>query len=110
MMNKILAVKIIGGIVLLQIIVYILKHLIKQKRPNKCIGKVCSTWGFPSGRATLYGFLATILAKNVQEFNYKIIIIVFSFIGLTSKVFLYQHSYSQLIAGYILGSSVAFLS
>ena len=106
-MNNILAIKIIGGIVVLQVLVYVLKHIIKQRRPQQCVGKVCTTWGMPSGRATLYGFLATILAKNVKEFNYRMAIFLLSFVGLASKVILYQHSYYQLLAGYIIGSSVA---
>lgn len=106
-MDNILAIKIIGGIVVLQVLVFVLKHLIKQKRPSQCIGKVCKTWGMPSGRGTLYGFLATILAKNIKDFNYRIAIFLFSFVGLASKVFLYQHSYYQLLIGYIIGSSFA---
>ena len=73
--------------------------IVKEKRPDKCIGEVCSTYGFPSGRSTIYGFIASFLFLKTP---YGFGIIPISFLGILSKYFLYQHSLKQLIFGYLI--------
>ena len=93
------------GIILCHIITLIIKNVIKQKRPNKCIGTICSTFGMPSGRATIVGFITTFLALSVKKNIYGIYLI--SFLALIPKYILYQHDLKQLFAGLCLGIFIA---
>ena len=94
------------GIIFCQYFVFFLKKIVKEKRPDKCIGDVCSTYGFPSGRSTIYGFIAFFLFLKTPN---GLGIIPISFLGILSKYYLYQHSLKQLIFGYLLGIIIALI-
>jgi undecaprenyl-diphosphatase len=87
------------------------KIIFHRARPAAALYKE-SSFSFPSGHATIavafYGFLAYILVKNVQKWKNKInvffitLLLIF-FIGF-SRLYLGVHYFSDVWAGYLVGT------
>ena len=104
-MNDKDAIKLLVGIFLSFVIAKVLKRIIKQGRPIK--GK---TYGMPSSRSTLMTFIVVflLLSYNFKD-KTKFIIIVLGLLTLFMKYYLKEHSFNQLLAGFILGLLIAYI-
>lgn len=104
-MNDINSIKLIGGILITQIIVKILKKYFKIQRPIKT-----KTYGFPSSRAAVITFIVSfIILTNKLQQKTKIIIISIAAISIILKMFLKEHYFDQLFVGSIIGFIIAYL-
>jgi len=89
----------------------LIKLIVHRPRPAVEIYKAPS-FSFPSGHATIsiafFGFLAYILFKEVKEPKVRVIILFFYIIVALligfSRIYLGVHYFSDVIAGYILGT------
>ena len=90
------------GIISLQVIVKILKRLIKQKRPSQ---KLKSDYGMPSTRAAVVSFIATYLILIVKNLSLetKILAGIFVITSCYMKYHLKEHSIGQLLIGGSIG-------
>tara|TARA_B100000927_G_scaffold42218_1_gene30082 strand:+ start:8713 stop:9060 length:348 start_codon:yes stop_codon:yes gene_type:complete len=107
-MNNVDVCLFITGIISLQIVVKILKRIIKQKRPSQ---KLNSDYGMPSTRAAVVLFIATYLfltTKNLSKIT-KIFILMFALLSCYMKYYLKEHSLEQLIVGGLIGILTGFL-
>lgn len=104
-MNDKDAIKLLVGIFLSFVIAKVLKRIIKQGRPIK--GK---TYGMPSSRATLMTFIVVFLLSYNFKDKTKFIIIVLGLLTLFMKYYLKEHSFNQLLAGFILGLLIAYIT
>jgi len=102
-MNDKDAIKLLVGIFLSFVIAKVLKRIIKQGRPIK--GK---TYGMPSSRATLMTFIVVFLLSYNFKDKTKFIIIVLGLLTLLMKYYLKEHTFNQLLAGFILGLLIAY--
>tara|TARA_Y100000992_G_scaffold43926_1_gene25092 strand:+ start:1266 stop:1616 length:351 start_codon:yes stop_codon:yes gene_type:complete len=92
----------IFGLISVQIIIKILKRIIRQKRP---IQKKYSDFGMPSTRAGFVFFIASYLLLSITDLSFetKMLIIVFAFCSCLMKVFLKEHTSLQIIVGGFIG-------
>ena len=90
------------GIISLQVIVKILKRLIKQKRPSQ---KLKSDYGMPSTRAAVVSFIATYLILIVKYLSLetKILAGVFVVTSCYMKYHLKEHTLEQITIGGLIG-------
>ena len=90
------------GIISLQVIVKILKRLIKQKRPSQ---KLKSDYGMPSTRGAVISFIATYLILIIKNLSLetKIFAGIFVLTSCYIKYYLKEHSIEQLLVGGSIG-------
>ena len=92
--------KFVIGIIMLQILVKLLKNIIKQSRPIKS-----KTFGMPSTRAAVISFICIFIYlhnKNINNTTLYILIIV-PIVSCLMKYVLKEHSFLQLLIGSIIG-------
>ena len=104
---KILLISVLGG----QIIVEVMKHIIRRSRPvlNPLIEE--TGFSFPSGHAFaavyFYGLLTYLLVKELKNGLHRIIVVVIGLIIILgigfSRIYLGVHWVSDVITSYILG-------
>ena len=96
--------KILIGLIILKLLIYILKRLFDQNRPN---GK---KYGMPSFTGAYTGFLLTYLIKNSKlNLNLISLSIIFIIVNYTLKLSTYEHNLKQLIIGTILGCFIGII-
>lgn len=99
------------------IITYLIKLIVSRPRPLEAIIDIPKSFSFPSGHTltsfVFYGYLYYILTINLEK-KYKIIFgIIFGILILSiaiSRIYLGVHYFSDVIAGFILGSICLLLS
>jgi len=88
-----------------------LSHFFARQRPPTQIWNILHIPGFPSGHAIgvviFYGFLAYLLAPNIQSSFWKVVVIatailIILFVGF-SRVFTGGHYLTDVLAGYAVG-------
>tara|TARA_B100001057_G_scaffold484687_1_gene563156 strand:+ start:783 stop:1133 length:351 start_codon:yes stop_codon:yes gene_type:complete len=92
----------IFGLISIQILIKILKKIIRQKRP---IQKEHTDFGMPSTRAGLVFFIASYILLSISSLSFetKILIIAFAFCSSLMKVILKVHTIFQITVGGIIG-------
>tara|TARA_B100000408_G_C10170690_1_gene170456 strand:+ start:248 stop:574 length:327 start_codon:yes stop_codon:yes gene_type:complete len=99
------AIKLLGGILFAFVLVKILKRIIKQSRPIKS-----ETLGMPSSRSTIMAFIVVFLLLNYKfKDETKILLFLFTFLTVYIKYYLKEHSFNQLVVGFILGTIIAYI-
>jgi len=98
---------ILGGLLGVQL----LKWLIHLPRPVT-LYHGASSYGFPSGHTTmsviLYGFLAILIARGLSStlrWGFFVIVFVLSFIIAMSRLYLGAHWLSDVLGGFLIGTS-----
>tara|TARA_B110000305_G_scaffold195775_1_gene220491 strand:- start:153 stop:485 length:333 start_codon:yes stop_codon:yes gene_type:complete len=97
--------KLFLGLIFLQILVKFLKKLFKESRPIKT-----NTYGLPSTKAATLVFIATyLILTNKLRDSTVVIIVTALLLPLFMKYYSKEHSLKQLVAGGLVGLSVAYI-
>ena len=97
--------KFFGGLVTLQFIVKISKHLIREDRPKKS-----NTYGMPSSRAAFMFFIVSYLIFTNKLKNTTILILIgLSLLSVYAKFYMDEHNMKQLFFGACIGIGYAYL-
>ena len=105
-MNDREAVLLAGGILFVQLLVKVLKKILRQPRPTSTL----QTYGMPSSRAAIVFFIIVYMMLKVTNIE-RITVIILLIVGVAScasKYLMREHTMKQLVAGSIVGTSVAF--
>ena len=105
-MNDRTIIKLIVGLLFIQVCVKILKRVIKQNRP---IQPKDSDYGMPSTRAASVFFIAVYLIQVLPKLQTmtKYLLILFAISSSYMKYYLMEHSFIQLFVGACIGIAVA---
>ncbi len=95
---------------------FIIKHLIRRKRPSVVHLIKQGGYSFPSGHAMisicLYGYLLYLVNKNIKNKYLRIFLNIFLIIFILSigisRIYVGVHFATDIIAGYILGILVLY--
>ena len=90
------------GILWVQVVVKILKRVIKQKRPSQ---KGKTDYGMPSTRAATVTFMVTyllLICDNLSNIT-KIFALIFVFLSCFMKYYLKEHTLEQITIGGLIG-------
>jgi acid phosphatase family membrane protein YuiD len=97
--------KLLVGIVSLQLLIKYLKSYIKEERPVKS-----KTYGMPSSKAATLGFIVTyMLLNHVLKLSTQLLVLLSFIVGLYMKYHLNEHTPKQLIVGGMIGCVYASL-
>jgi membrane-associated phospholipid phosphatase len=105
-MNDREAVLLASGILFVQLLVKVLKKILRQPRPTSTL----QTYGMPSSRAAIVFFIIVYMMLKVNNIE-RITVIILLIVGVAScasKYLMREHTMEQLVAGSIVGTSVAF--
>jgi membrane-associated phospholipid phosphatase len=107
-MNDRTIIKLIVGLLFIQVGVKILKRIIKQNRP---IQPKDSDYGMPSTRAASVFFIAVYLILVLPKLQTitKYLLILFAISSSFMKYYLMEHSFIQLLAGASIGIVTSFV-
>lgn len=96
------------GILIVQLLVKIIKKIVRQPRPN---GSTLKTYGMPSSRTAIVFFVITYLILSLKNKTVSKITILLS-VGLLSafvKWIMKEHSFVQLFVGTFIGILIGFI-
>jgi membrane-associated phospholipid phosphatase len=99
------ALKFFGGLLSLQIIVKLVKRILKESRPIKT-----KTYGMPSTRSAFMFFIVTylIFTNNLKN-ETKLLLISGALLSIYMKYHLKEHTINQLLVGGLIGIGYAYL-
>ena len=88
------------GLITLQLIVKVIKNIIKDKRP---ISK--RTYGMPSTRSAFIFYIITYFMINFKLYNAtKLLLLLGALISVYAKYYMREHTFNQLLVGAMIGS------
>lgn len=99
------------GIIIIQLLVKIIKKIVRQPRPKNPLGNKLKTFGMPSSRSAIVFFVITYLILSLKNKTISKIAILLSvgFLSAFIKFIMKEHSFLQLLVGTLIGISSGFI-